>query len=207
MRGGCHPFRTPGPTGCAIGPGPGRCLFHALAGLALAGGIQVFQEEAFWLLLGLLGLTLAIEALRLSYSPLNTWLVSRFGGLLKPREVARPTGVGYFLGGGLLALWMGGPEIAVASVVILALGDPAAALVGRRWGRIRIRGKSLEGMLAFVAASLGVGLLLQGAWEELTLWAYFLGALGAALGEAIFSPLEDNLLIPVIAAGVMLWAL
>lgn len=43
------------------------------------------------------------------------------------------------------------PELAASAMALMLLGDTAAALVGRRWGRTRFaNGKSLEGVVAFV---------------------------------------------------------
>jgi len=97
--------------------------------------------------------------------------------------------------------------IAAASLAILMVGDAFAAIVGRRWGRIRYpwSDKSLEGSIAFVVTGwlialpfglagdpvLGPGLLL-------------LGAVISAAVEAVPLRINDNVLVPLAAGLVML---
>ncbi|KAB2578626.1 Dolichol kinase sec59 [Lasiodiplodia theobromae] len=60
----------------------------------------------------------------------------------------------------------------VAGVVCVGMGDAAASLIGRRWGRRKwpwLGGKSLEGSIAF-AAAVTMGLVFGKAWLRLGQW-------------------------------------
>lgn len=46
--------------------------------------------------------------------------------------------------------------------VILPIGDAFAALIGYYFGRIRIRGKSLEGLIGFIVSTIIIFLALEG---------------------------------------------
>ena len=109
----------------------------------------------------------------------------------------------------LSALCFKSPYSALAMAVML-LGDTAAALIGRRFGRHRFfNGKSLEGTLAFVATGFAVVLLgfaiVHYPWQVL---------LGGALGVLVAAVLElfncelhldDNFTIPLaVGAGFLL---
>lgn len=101
----------------------------------------------------------------------------------------------------------------ISGVVCVGMGDAAASLVGRRYGRRRwcwSGGKSLEGSAAFAAAvTLGLGLgrtwLLYGGWQGDSgdSWPRFcckvvIAASGASLTEAVLTGGNDNVIVPVI---------
>lgn len=101
--------------------------------------------------------------------------------------------------------------VGLAAILVMAWGDAAAALVGRRYGRhiYRIAGhpRSLEGSLAMFGASV-VGVLVAfavlsdlppGIW-----WAAGLTALGATVLEGVSRWGLDNVLVPGSAALVLL---
>jgi len=89
---------------------------------------------------------------------------------------------------------------------VLTLGDPVAGWVGRRFGRVQlVRGRTLEGSLAFLAVGFGsalavTGLALERPWPELALVA--LGAaVSGSVAELLSVRLDDNLTVPLAAAG------
>ena len=101
----------------------------------------------------------------------------------------------------------------VSGVVCVGMGDAAASLIGRRYGRRRwcwSGGKSLEGSLAFaIAVVVGLSLarlvLLTGGWQgdSGNTWAMTLGkasiaATSASLTEAVLTGGNDNVIVPVI---------
>ncbi|KAL1595767.1 dolichol kinase [Paraconiothyrium brasiliense] len=111
----------------------------------------------------------------------------------------------------------------VAGVVCVGMGDAAASLIGRRYGRRKwpwAGGKSLEGSLAF-AVAVTVGLVLGKVWLVVG-WGpqterTFVGlgldgvkvvgkaavcAAGASLEEAVLTGGNDNVVVPVV-----LWVL
>jgi dolichol kinase len=113
----------------------------------------------------------------------------------------------------------------LAGVVCVGMGDAAASLIGRRYGRRKwpwAGGKSLEGSLAF-AIAVTVGLVFGKAWlavgwGEGRLYHRGLGewvgvasrtvgkaglcAAGASLNEAVLTGGNDNVIVPVV-----LWVL
>ena len=101
----------------------------------------------------------------------------------------------------------------ISGVVCVGMGDAAASLIGRRYGRRRwcwSGGKSAEGSCAFAVAVV-VGLscaklwLLQGGWagDSGDMWAMSMGkaciaATGASLTEAVLTGGNDNVIVPVV---------
>jgi dolichol kinase len=131
----------------------------------------------------------------------NKVLVNLFGPMLKDTEISHPTGVGYFLGGVLVCLLLFEREVTLASIAILSVGDPAAAVIGQRWGRIRIGKKSLEGTISFFTGAVAAGMVFQGFWPSLSMATLSTGALIGAVVELLPLNIDDNLLLPL-AAGV-----
>ena len=104
----------------------------------------------------------------------------------------------------------------VSGVVCVGMGDAAASLIGRRFGRRRwcwSGGKSLEGSLAFaVAVVLGLCFariwLLIGGWANdyrdfrdswtTTVGKACVAATGASLTEAVLTGGNDNVIVPII---------
>ncbi len=92
--------------------------------------------------------------------------------------------------------------IALIAIYTLATADPAAALVGITWGRHHIvPNRSVEGSLAFFAATLGIALAVLGVFADGVTWpiagAAVLLAVMAALFEMVPLRLDDNLTIPL----------
>ena len=98
------------------------------------------------------------------------------------------------------------------AMAVMLLGDTAAALIGRRFGRIRfVNGKSLEGSLAFLVT--GASVILAGfpifRYDAGTAAGGLLGVTAAALLEFFNRELrlDDNFTIPLATgAGLMLGA-
>ncbi|MFQ5826981.1 MAG: hypothetical protein ACE5IA_06460, partial [Dehalococcoidia bacterium] len=132
------------------------------------GGGSFFPVLSFFLprgiLLSLLGgacvLALAWETVRFLRLGAGGWLMGYLRPLMKEQEVHRPTGTTYLLLSSLLVFWVVEPKLAALALLFQAVGDPAAATVGERWGTGRIWGKSWQGSLAYLLSCLAVGGLL-----------------------------------------------
>jgi dolichol kinase len=99
-------------------------------------------------------------------------------------------------------------EITITALCILILADTAASLVGRRFGKIKIFDKSLEGSAAFfVTASLSV-LLLSNLFPNSPhyLLAGLLAAFIATIIEAASTVLrlDDNFSVTM-TVGIVMW--
>jgi phytol kinase len=130
-------------------------------------------------------------------------LKARFGCAL--HGIARASfGEFAFVGGVALAFVLAHdhPAAYIAAILTLALGDAAAALVGRSFGRhpysVGRARKSLEGSCAFFAVAVLVAALLPGA---ITVAAVAAFALATTLAEALAGDGLDNAAIPV--AGLL----
>jgi dolichol kinase len=174
-------------------------LLAAAAPLAYAGGAPRS------LLLSILGggavIAIAVEGGRRASERVQRTLDKAVGHLFRPHEHASITGATWLILGMLAATAILPKPLAIATMWAAAVGDPAAGLVGRTVGRIRVhkQGKSLEGSLACLATTALGAMLLAGLRPS---WALFAG-ITAALAEWPRAPFDDNLRI-IVGVGTTL---
>lgn len=216
-----------------------RKLFH-LVGLIvpfgyffnLLDGISpwLFKETTrsiiFWITGIITVFFLIIEFLRFRFKFWQDLFVKVAGPMLKGKELDKMHGsVPYILA---LCIVVGffPREIAILSILFLTFGDPAAALVGGKYGTIRFyNGKSLQGTLGGMGGALIAGLvfllLISAAHvnSDFVLWdthgirlenwvTLIIGSIVALLIEFVSHEgfLDDNLTIPVGASLLMIGA-
>ena len=152
-------------------------------------------------------LSLLVERARSVRMPIVTPLYDLcFGGMLRQEPVPGQwiiSGGPYVLAAAALSLGLFEAPAAAAAMTTMLLGDTAAALVGRAWGRHRtVNRKSLEGVAAFlIAGYLGAAaaLALCGAPATAYLWA--LAGIGPAAAAELFEKqlrFDDNFSIPLV---------
>ena len=194
-----------------------RRVFHALAASILPVGALLLPLPLVQGLALVVVLTLvAAEAARRLSPRMNRLFVGAFGRMMRPaEEQGRITGATYLACASLVALLLYPPSVAALALLFHAWGDPAAAMVGSRFGRLRLpplggrsrQRKSLEGSLAFLGVSLVVSAVLWASGELHVFWPAALGALVAAVVELLPLPVDDNVAVPLVSGGLMavLW--
>ena len=153
--------------------------------------------------------------LALSATVFNLWLLPRFGGrwLWRDHEIAAGRAIGVVIYPltvlTLLTIFYRRPEVAAAGWGLLAFGDGAATLVGRRWGRRGLPwnpAKTWSGFIAYIVVGwAAVGLLVSwtapGLYNPVVLfWVSGAVALLGAWLESVPLQLDDNLAGPLVAA-------
>ncbi len=141
----------------------------------------------------------------------NEVLMAAFGPTSHPHERHRVNSATWYVTAlAALSLTASLPAI-YAAVAVLGLGDPMAALVGRRWGRVKLlHGRTLEGSLAFVVAgtlaAFAALAFLQGLLPVHAALIAACAATAGALAELLVRRVDDNFAIPL-AAGLVAWLL
>jgi dolichol kinase len=180
---------------------PWRRVFHSCSGLVLALGPGLLGLErplVVRLLAVGVALLLVADLARLRVPSLNVLFFRAFRRLASPREasgIASSTwyGVGVFLAWALFPA-----AVAVPSILVMALADPCASVIGRLWGRRRFgKGSTLGSLTFFVVASV---VLLAATRNP----AVILVAALAALVEVLPWKLDDNLMIPLAVGALLL---
>ena len=186
----------------------GRRIFHLVAASGATLLSLAIPEHPYMFLIGSGALiALAMEASRLRSPRLNGLYISVFGPILKQSESAEITGATWFLIAAFFTFFFYGAEIALPVLLFVAIGDPAAALVGARFPGPRFWEKSPSGIVAFIAAGLGVWAIICAAGYGQWSWAIVVAAAVAAAVEFAPTPIDDNLTVPLIGGAVMTAAL
>jgi dolichol kinase len=183
------------------------------------GIVLVRRPVALAILISLAVFAVALDVLRQKSSAVREPFLRVFGGLMRPQEVPAD-GAPLVLNG---AVWMCvaaaacavlyPAPVAAAALIMQQMGDAAAAIVGRRYGTIRLPGldKTLQGsaalaVVAFATAWLFARLPVEGLAESLPASRLAAGAVAAAIAEALPLRVDDNLRVPLIAGAAMLLA-
>lgn len=121
----------------------------------------------------------------------NEIAFKHFWWLIRERERHGVNAAVYFSLAALICAFFFEKRVTVLAITLLCLGDPIAALVGTKYGTIRILNKSLEGSVACFVACFVAGLVLFNFVIALA------AALTATLFELISSRINDNLSVPI----------
>jgi dolichol kinase len=152
------------------------------------------RGAAVAVLVPLAAAAVAIDVTRLRWRPARYWMLRFVRPMLRHHERRRFTGATYMVVAYALAVAVFPKPGAVAAMLFNGLGDAAAALVGRRWGRHRTRsGKSWEGFAAGLAVNLAVALAVARLDPGLAPLPAVVGAVAAAVLELLDLPVDDNL--------------
>jgi dolichol kinase len=161
---------------------------------------------SYWLALALSGAalvaSLVLEGARHWWPWVNRLLWRWFPSIFREWEDRRALGCTWFGIGMLVTLLLFGQNAGGTAILYLAWGDPAAEVLGRRWGKPGQR-KTLAGSLGCLVACLLAGVLgvyLGG----LSPWAVLAGAVVATLVERWSPPPDDNVWIPILSGLAML---
>jgi dolichol kinase len=183
-----------------IGLQPWRRVFHAGNGLILAylpGQIGLTGDPLVAVLAGVFAALLALDVARLRSTRLNALFFSVFPALASPREAVGAASSTWYAGGVLLLYALFPVAFVVPAVLVLAFADPAAAVVGRRWGRSRLGKGTWVGTATFAATAF---VILAAFFAPPIALAI---ALLTAAAEAVPWQIDDNLTVPLAAASAL----
>ncbi len=108
-------------------------------------------------------------------------------------------GATYILLTSCLTIFLYQKPIAIAALSFIIVGDSFAAVIGRKYGRIKFSNKSLEGSLGCLLGTMIVATLTPG----ISLSVGLLGAVVATLVEAWPFGVDDNVSVPLLSGLAM----
>lgn len=191
-----------------------RSFFHVASGALSLALIQLLPGRG-WLIGASAAFVVAAWSMEIGrrLSPaMNDRLMRFFGPVAHVHERHEVNSSTWYVTALLLLALFAPMEAAAVAVVVLAVGDPFAALVGRRFGRRRFAsGRSLEGGVAFLVAGFGVAWVslasLYALPGHVTLLVALAGAAAGAVAELVSYRLDDNFTIPAASAATATVAL
>jgi dolichol kinase len=168
------------------------------------------KEFMLWLTGVVMAIILFADISR-HYIPLTGRLFNRlFGNMLRDHEKQGITlsGASYTLIAGFIAIILFEKPVAIAAISILVISDALAAVVGRKFGSIKLNyGKSLQGSLAFLFSALAINYIVGELYG--TPHNYYVAVIAASISATfteLFSKrfkLDDNITIPLSFGFVM----
>jgi dolichol kinase len=190
-----------------------RSVFHVASALVALALLRLLPGRS-WMIAVSAAFAVAgwtMETARRRSTAVNERLMALFAPVAHPHERHGINSSTWYVTALLLLAIFAPPHAAEIGVIVLGVADPAAGLVGRRYGRTRLRaGRSLEGTLAFVV----VGTVAAAAWlvfaHGMALPAAAvvaaIGATTGALVEVGSTRLDDNFTIPVSVTAAVAFA-
>jgi dolichol kinase len=185
-----------------------RNLFHISWGAFVLIAIETFLTvpRQRWICGAFFVSAWFLEVAKRRWPWVNTVVMKGFGPFAHPHEWHRVNSATWYVTALLILAWLSPIPVSACAVVILALGDPAAAVIGRRWGRTKlVHGRSLEGTLTFAVvgtvAATAVLTILHGMATGPALAIAFGAATFGAIAELLSGRIDDNFTIPLAAAA------
>jgi len=191
-----------------------RKAIHVLGSFIAVAYYFIEKDTALFVLAIINAVLICVEYLRLSGK------IKLPDILLRPHENNQVAAYIYFQIAALISILIFEKTIAIAAILMLALGDTASGLAGAlmnrgnvRYSRGKLMVKPLPIMAVMFAVCVITGLLLMSLpfapdMQHFPVLVYVAGALGATLGDAIplriqGRPVDDNLLIPILSGAFM----
>ncbi len=179
-----------------------RKLTH-LGALVIPGGyyyLGLTRGEALAIMIPVTILMILIDVARLRGWRIWTLLKPIISPIVRAHEMKGDfTGAFYILLTATICIAIYPKPIAVLCLAFIIVGDSAAALIGRKFGRHKFRNKSFEGSLAFFVSAALV------AWiaPEISFRVGLIGAAVATVTEAVSFKIDDNTSVPLVSGLVM----
>ena len=171
-----------------------RKLIHCASSLIPI--IYIYTKKEFFLLILLF--SLAINLIINYYQNKNIkipFLSNLFNLVLRPYEHTRLWGSTYMLLGFTLISIIFPKDFAIAGMIITSISDSLAAIIGMKYGKIKIiHNKTLEGFLAFIISCY---IILFITINSMSFTILYITSLFSGIIELVTPTKYDNITIPV----------
>ncbi len=187
-----------------------RRLWHFAGVMAMVALYLFLQEdEALYTALVVSGFLISLDLIRLLVPNLNKKLILVFGPFLRAHETHHLTAASYMLIGVTVSIALFPKEVVLLSLLMLALADPMAAIVGIRFGKDKLIGKktlqgSIAAFLVCTALAFAYYFFYRIFPDDRLLLISVLSGTAGALAELIpVYKWDDNLTFPIISSSLI----
>jgi dolichol kinase len=193
----------------------GRKVFHmGMGGTAywLYAGSGLSFNACMILFACFLGPALFLEYYRRHHPEFNKKACRQFKHIIREHEVHKVTAATLYMVSVYIVLWVFPEPVASLAFLFIVFGDPAASIAGSFWGKTKLgKNISLEGMagcfaVCAVITLIATPLLMPSFTGSLLLFSILAGVIGA-VAEISFPRWDDNLVIPLMSAPLLLLVL
>ena len=161
----------------------------------------IFDQKKFAIFIGFFTIAfLLFEILRIKHPDLNRFYNRFFGRVTRDFERGRLTGAAYVMISSFILLLFFDMYVCIASILIMSYSDTAAAIVGKKYGKVKIFNKTLEGSFAFFVVGLFIILAI---YPNISLFYSLLALIIATIVELLPFKVDDNLSVPLTVALIM----
>ncbi len=176
-----------------------RKLFHAtgIVIVLIYRGTEIDRMTAIWILWWIVGALLLLDILRASYPAVQERFLAAFSHILDKKDHRGLNGSTLYFAGCTLAITLFNQDAACGGILALALGDPAAAIIGSSIKSPKRGNVSLAGSGACFVFATAACLIFFALPHALA------GGAAAVVLEALSGAKLDNLTIPVGVAAVL----
>ena len=123
-----------------------------------------------------------------------------FGTITRTYEYRGISGASWVLIGSGVTAYLFNGKVVIIALLIMALSDSAAAIVGIKFGTTRLFNKSLEGSLAFFITTYIIIFILSSASFMLLVIASTISTIIELISTQKFN---DNIIIPIVIAFIL----
>ncbi len=190
-----------------------RNIFHVICVSSIAFSVWYLDFHLAVTYLGTFCLILIfLDFLRRMVPFLQKLAEVMFGKLIREEEKMQLSGASYALMGSFVSMCVFPKEVAVISILMLALGDPASNFVGLKYGKDKIVGnKSLQGsiscfLVCALISCLCLSFLDKFSFERLIVMGLLAGLIGATAELVSIFKINDNFMMPTLS-GCGIWIL
>ncbi len=187
-----------------------RSVFHFSSAAVALASVALLPSRG-WLIaiaIAFAGYCWSMEIARRISPAFNDRLMRFYGPIAHAHERYRVNSATWYATALVVLAMFASKPASMAALAVLGVADPIAAMIGRRWGRRKLRaGRSLEGTLAFFASgtiAATIALALGGVAHAAPLLGFAaLAGVTGALTELLSTRLDDNFTIPVVVGAIV----